>query len=134
MLSPLHGVHVAVAGDQSDTREFLAQTLRCHGALVTVHDSMRSLTRLIQVLQVNVLVVDLDDVTATHLKMIRSARDLFSPNGGRVPIVVLFSGPAAAEPRIAAEEVDAVVKKPVQAAELASIIAATMAPDHERGA
>jgi CheY-like chemotaxis protein len=132
MTSPLHGVHVAVAGDHGDARDFLVQTLRSHGALVTVHDSARSVTRLMQVLRVNVVVIDLDEVTAPRLKMIRSVRGWSPANGAHVPIVVLFSGSAQAESRILAENIDAVVRKPVQAAELARIIAATAPPHHTR--
>jgi CheY-like chemotaxis protein len=133
MSSALHGVHVALAGHGGDAREFLAQTLRYHGALVTVHDAARSLTRLMAVLQVNVLVLDLDEVSDPSVKLLRTVRGLSPHHGRRLPIVVLFSGPANAEPQLLAEDVDAVVRKPVRAAELARVIAAAAGPDHERG-
>lgn len=126
-VAPLHGVHVAVAGDDSDALEFLAQGLRYHGALVTTHDSARTVTRLMQVLLVNVLVVDLRDVSDVALKLIRNVRALPPRDGGRVPMVVLFAGPPEAEPRLVAEDVESVVRKPVQATELARIVATVAA-------
>jgi CheY-like chemotaxis protein len=131
MTMPLRGVHVAVVGDDSDALEFLAQTLRYHGALVTTHDSARSVLRLMQLLLVNVLVVDLGEVSDVSLKLIRGIRALPPEAGGRVPVVVLFSGPSQAEPRIVAEDVDSVIRKPVQAAELARVVATVYAVTSE---
>jgi CheY-like chemotaxis protein len=123
MTTPLRGVHVAVVGDDADALEFLSATLRYHGALVTNHDSARSVLRLMQLLRVSVVVVDLAEVTDVSLKLIRTVRGLPPDEGGRVPIIVLYAGPAAVEPRIVAEDVDSVIKKPVQATELARTVA-----------
>jgi CheY-like chemotaxis protein len=123
MTTPLRGVHVAVVGDASDALDFLSQTLRYHGALVTTHDSARSVLRLMQLLRVNVVVVDLVEVTDVSLKLIRTVRGLPADVGGRVPIIVLYSGPSELEPRIVAEDVDSVIRKPVQATELARTVA-----------
>ena len=131
MARALHGVHVAIAGDPSDARNVLAEILRHHGALVTVHDSARSVMRVMAALEVNVVVVDLDDVTAPHLNMIRAFRGAPAANGGRVPIVVLVSSPGDMDPRLAAVDVAAVVRKPVQVTALVRIIATAASVDQE---
>ena len=123
MTTPLRGVHVAVVGDDRDALDFLSQTLRYHGALVTTHDSARSVLRLMQLLRVSVVVIDLGDVTDVSLKVIRTVRGLPPEDGGRVPIIVLYKGPTDVEPRIVAEDVDSVIRKPVQATELARTVA-----------
>ena len=123
MTTPLRGVHIAVVGDDGDALDFLSQTLRYHGALVTSHDSARSVLRLMQLLRVSVVVVDLAEVTDISLKLIRTVRGLPPDVGGRVPIIVLYAGPMDIEPRIVAEDVDSVMRKPVQATELARTVA-----------
>jgi CheY-like chemotaxis protein len=123
MTTPLRGVHVAVVGDERDALDFLTQTLRYHGALVTHHDSARSVLRLMQLLIVNVVVVDIGELSDVSLKVITTIRALPARVGGRVPIVVLYAGPSDAEPRIVAADVDSVIRKPVQAAELAHTVA-----------
>ena len=123
MTGPLRGVHVAIVGDDRDALEFLTQTLRYHGALVTMHDSARSVLRLMQLLIVSVVVVDLVDVSDVTLKIIRTIRGLPVEDGGRVPVIVLYSGAVEVEPRIVAEDVDSVIRKPVQASELAHTVA-----------
>jgi CheY-like chemotaxis protein len=123
----LRGVHVAVAGDDRDALEVLAQPLRDHGALVTTHDPARTVLRLMQILLVNVLVVDLGDVMDIGLKLIRDVRALAPQVGGRVPVVALFAGPRTAEPLIVAEDVDSVVRKPVASAELVRVVASVVA-------
>ena len=127
MTGPLRGVHVAIVGDDRDALEFLTQTLRYHGALVTTHDTARSVMRLMQLLIVSVVVVDLGEVSDVSLKIIRTIRGLPSDEGGRVPVIVLYAGPPDSEPRIVAEDVDSVVRKPVQAAELAHTFATVYA-------
>ncbi len=130
----LRGVHVALAGEDRDALEFLAQGLKYYGALVTTHDSARTVLRVMQLLLVNILVVDLGDVLNGGLKLIRSIRALPAREGGRVPIVALFGGPPDAEPRIVAEDVDSVLRKPVPAGEFARVIAMVVAstPDSPR--
>jgi len=130
--APLRGVHVAVAGDDSGALEFLAHTLRYHGALVTTHDSARTLMRLMQLLLVNVLVVDLAEISDVGLKLLRNIRSLPPQEGGRVPIIVLHAGPPHAEQRIVAEDVDSVLRKPIQAAELARVVATVYAASSDR--
>ena len=123
MSTPLRGVHVAVVGDDRDALEFLTQTLRYHGALVTTHDSARSVMRLMQLLVVSVVIVDLSEVSDVSLKLVRTIRGLPADAGGRAPMIVLYSGTPDAEPRIVAEDVDSVLRKPLQAAELAHTVA-----------
>lgn len=45
----LRGIHVAVAGDDTDALTQLAQSLKRDGALVTAHDSARGLARVMEV-------------------------------------------------------------------------------------
>jgi len=132
--APLRGVHVAVVGDDHDTLTFIDESLRYHGALVTTHNSLRTVFRLMRVLLVNVLIVALGEGVDAGLALIRDVRALPAEDGGRVPIVVLFAGPAHAEPRVVAEDIDSLVRTPVQAAELARIIAEVFAasPDAVR--
>ena len=127
MTGPLRGVHVAIVGDDRDALEFLTQTLRYHGALVTMHESVRSVLRLMQLLMVSVVVVDLADVSDVTLKVIRTIRGLSPEDGGRVPVIVLYTGGTELEPRIVAEDVDSVIRKPVHASELAHTVAMVFA-------
>jgi len=130
----LRGVHVAVVGEDTDTLKFIDESLRYHGALLTTHKSLRTVCRLMRVLLVNVLVVDLGEGVDAGLALIRDVRALAPEDGGRVPIVVLYAGPAHAERRVVAEDIDSLVRKPVQASELARIIASVFAasPDPVR--
>ena len=123
MATPLRGVHVALVGEDNEALNFLSQTLRYHGALVTTHDSARSVLRLMELLRVAVVVVDLGTVSDVSLKLIRTVRTLPPDAGGRVPIIVLYSGPPEVESQIVAADVDSVIKKPVQATELARTVA-----------
>jgi CheY-like chemotaxis protein len=123
----LRGVHVALAGDDGDALEFLAQPLRYHGALVTTHDPARTVLRLMQILLVNVLVVDLSEVMDIGLKLIHDVRTLAAEDGGRVPVIALFPGPPSAEALVVAEDVDSVIRKPVSAAELVRVVATVVA-------
>jgi DNA-binding response OmpR family regulator len=123
----LRGVHVAIAGDERDALEFLAQPLRYHGALVTTHDPARTVLRLMQILLVNVLIVDLSDIMDDGLKLIRDVRSLSPRDGGRVPLIALFAGPSSAEPLIVAEDVDSVIRKPVGSSELVRVVASVVA-------
>src|SRR5919197_1206155 len=115
MRTPGRGVPVTVVGDDIDALSFLSQTLRYHGALVTTHDTARSVLRLMQLLRVSVVIVDLPEVNDVSLKVIRTVRGLPEEAGGRVPIIVLYTGTRENEQRIVAEDVDSVLKKPVQA-------------------
>jgi len=128
----LRGIHVAVTGDDTDALAYLAESLKRDGALVTAHGSARSLARVMQLLVVNVLVVDLSALTSESLGLIRKVRALPSEEGGRVPIVALYAGPEHDEPRLVAEDVDSVVRKPANNAEIARAIAAVFAAAPER--
>lgn len=128
----LRGIHVAVAGDDTGALTELAHSLRRDGALVTAHDSARGLARLMQVLVVNVLVVDLTALTSEALGLIRRVRALPPEEGGRVPIVALYAGPERDEPRLVAEDVDSIVRKPADDAEVARAISAVFAAAPER--
>ena len=122
----LRGIHVAVVGDTNVLAQ-LTQSLSDDGALVTAHDSGRSLARLMQLLVVNVLVVDVASLTGESVNVIRKVRALSADEGGRVPIVALYAGPAADEPQLVAEDVDSIVRQPADHAELARAIATVFA-------
>ena len=119
----LRGIHVAVVGDTKALGQ-LTQSLRDDGALVTAHDSWRRLARLMQLLVINVLVVDVASVTCESVDVIRRVRALSADEGGRIPIVALFAGPASDEPHLVAEDVDSIVRQPADHAELVRAIIA----------
>ncbi len=123
MATPLRGVHVAIVGEDREALEFLGQTLKYHGALVTAHESARSVLRVMQLLRVNVVIVDVRQVDGPSVELIEAVRRGAAADGARVPIVALYSGPADAEPRLVAADVDSVMKKPVQISELARTVA-----------
>ena len=119
----LRGIHVAVAGDDPTALAQLTASLRDDGALVTVHGSAQSLARLMALLVVNVLVVDLAARSRDHaLMLIREVRARTPNDGGRVPIIALFAGSDHDEQQLVAADVDSVVRKPADAAELSRII------------
>jgi CheY-like chemotaxis protein len=132
MMTPLRGVHVAVVGESAAALEALTQTLRYHGALVTMHDAARSLLRLMEIVVVSVVVVDLGEVTDVSLKVIRAIRALPRDRGGRVPIVALCAGAPDLEPRIVAEDVDSIARKPISGAQLAQTVATVYAVSSQR--
>jgi CheY-like chemotaxis protein len=80
-----------------------------------------------QILVVNVLVVDVGSLTGESVDVIRQVRALSADEGGRVPIVALYAGPASDEPQLVAEDVDSIVRQPVDHAELARAIIAVFA-------
>ena len=127
----LRGIHVAVVGDTNALGQ-LTQSLKDDGALVTAHDSWRRLARLMQLLVVNVLVVDVGSVTGASVDVIRRVRALSADEGGRLPIVALFAGPASDEPQLVAEDVDSIVRQPVDHAELVRAIIAVFAASPAR--
>ena len=127
----LRGIHVAVVGDTNVLAQ-LTQFLGDDGALVTVHNSWRHLARLMQLLVVNVLVVDVGSLTGESVDLIRKVRARSADEGGRVPIVALFAGPASDEPQLVAEDVDSIVRQPVDQAELTRAIIAVFAASPAR--
>ena len=128
----LRGIHVAIAGDDPNALAHLTQSLRHDGALVTTHDSARSLARVMQILVVNVLVVSLAALTSETLGLIRKVRALPRDEGGRVPIVAVYSGRPADEPWLVAEDVDSIVRTSTAEAELARAIRAVVAASPAR--
>jgi len=127
----LRGIHVAIVGDTNVLAQ-LSQFLGDDGALVTAHNSWRSLARLMQLLVVNVLVVDVGSLTGESVDLIRKVRARSADEGGRVPIVALFAGPASDEPQLVAEDVDSIVRQPVDQTELARAIIAVFAASPAR--
>ena len=127
----LRGIHVAVVGDTNVLGQ-LTQSLSDDGALVTAHDSWRRLARLMQLLVINVLVVDVASATDGSVDVIRKVRAVSADEGGRIPIVALFAGPASDEPYLVAEDVDSIVRQPADHAELVRAIIAVFAASPAR--
>jgi len=121
--APLRGVHVAVVSGDYGVLESLKQVLTYCGALVTAHESTRSILRLMEIVWVNALVVDLGDGELGST-LIRAVRALAPEDGGEVPIIALLPSRADADARLFAEKaVDSTIRKPVQATELGRVIA-----------
>jgi DNA-binding response OmpR family regulator len=128
MAARLRGIHVAVTGDDSNALAQLTSSLRDDGALVTIHDSARTLARLIPLLVVNVLVVDLVTLTGDAIAMVHDVRALTPEEGSRLPIIALYNGSEADQQRLIAARVDCVLRKPVDTGDLARTISAFASP------
>ena len=128
MAARLRGIHVALAGDDSNALAQLTSILRDDGALVTIHDSARTLSRLTRLLVVNVLVVDLTALTGDAIAIVRDVRALTPEEGSRLPIIALYTGTAADQQDLVATRVDCVLRKPVDEGDLARTISAFSSP------
>jgi CheY-like chemotaxis protein len=128
MAARLRGIHVAVAGDDSHALAQLTSSLRDDGALVTIHDSARTLSRLTRLLVVNVLVVDLVTLTGDGIAMVHDVRALRPEEGSRLPIIALYSGSESDQQRLIAARVDCILRKPVDEGDLARTIGAFSSP------
>jgi DNA-binding response OmpR family regulator len=120
--TPLRGVHVAVVSGDRGVLESLTHVLRYCGALVTAHDTARSVLRLMEIVWVNALVVDLGDGDL-GVTLIRSVRALKAEDGGEIPVIALVPARVDPQAHLFDEGVDSIIRKPVQAAELGRVIA-----------
>ena len=120
----LDGVRVMVVDDEADTRDLLSFSLRNYGAEVTALGSASEALAAIQQDKPDVLVSDIGLPGDDGYALIRKVRALDEDRGGRVPAAALTAYAKDEDRRRAiAAGFQAHVTKPVELAELASVVA-----------
>jgi len=120
----LDGVRVMVVDDEADTRDLLSFSLRNYGAEVTALGSASEALAAIQQDKPDVLVSDIGLPGDDGYALIRQVRALDEDRGGRVPAAALTAYAKDEDRhRAIAAGFQAHVTKPVELAELASVVA-----------
>jgi PAS domain S-box-containing protein len=120
----LDGVRVMVVDDEADTRDLLSFSLRNYGAEVTALGSATEALAAIQQAKPDVLVSDIGLPGDDGYSLIRQVRALDEDRGGRVPAAALTAYAKDEDRhRAIAAGFQAHVTKPVELAELASVVA-----------
>jgi PAS domain S-box-containing protein len=120
----LDGVRVMVVDDEADTRDLLSFSLRNYGAEVTALGSASEALAAIQNDKPDVLVSDIGLPGDDGYALIRKVRALDEDRGGRVPAAALTAYAKDEDRhRAIAAGFQAHVPKPVELAELASVVA-----------
>jgi len=120
----LDGVRVMVVDDEADTRDLLSFSLRNYGAEVTALGSASEALAAIQRDKPDVLVSDIGLPGDDGYSLIRKVRALDEDRGGRVPAAALTAYAKDEDrTRAIAAGFQAHVPKPVELAELASVVA-----------
>jgi signal transduction histidine kinase/ActR/RegA family two-component response regulator len=120
----LDGVRVMVVDDEADTRDLLSFSLRNYGAEVTALGSASEALAAIQRDKPDVLVSDIGLPGDDGYALIRKVRALDENRGGRVPAAALTAYAKDEDRhRAIAAGFQAHVPKPVELAELASVVA-----------
>jgi PAS domain S-box-containing protein len=120
----LDGVRVMVVDDEADTRDLLSFSLRNYGAEVTALGSANEALAAIQQDKPDVLVSDIGLPGDDGYVLIRKVRALDEERGGRVPAAALTAYAKDEDRhRAIAAGFQAHVTKPVELAELASVVA-----------
>jgi len=120
----LDGVRVMVVDDEADTRDLLSFSLRNYGAEVTALGSASEALAAIQRDKPDVLVSDIGLPGDDGYVLIRKVRALDEDRGGRVPAAALTAYAKDEDRhRAIAAGFQAHVPKPVELAELASVVA-----------
>jgi len=120
----LDGVRVMVVDDEADTRDLLSFSLRNYGAEVTALGSASEALAAIQRAKPDVLVSDIGLPGDDGYALIRKVRALDEDRGGRVPAAALTAYAKDEDRhRAIAAGFQAHVTKPVELAELASVVA-----------
>jgi CheY-like chemotaxis protein len=120
----LDGVRVLVVDDEADTRDLLSFSLRNYGAEVTALGSATEALAAIQQAKPDVLVSDIGLPGDDGYSLIRQVRALDEDRGGRVPAAALTAYAKDEDRhRAIAAGFQAHVTKPVELAELASVVA-----------
>jgi PAS domain S-box-containing protein len=120
----LDGVRVMVVDDEADTRDLLSFSLRNYGAEVTALGSASEALAAIQRDKPDVLVSDIGLPGDDGYVLIRKVRALDEDRGGRVPAAALTAYAKDEDRhRAIAAGFQAHVTKPVELAELASVVA-----------
>ncbi|HEX8118031.1 MAG TPA: response regulator, partial [Pyrinomonadaceae bacterium] len=125
----LGGVRVLVVDDNADARELLALVLGRAGAEVTAAASAAAALELLRQAEVDVLISDIGMPAEDGYALIGQARSLTAGRARRPPAVALTAYASEADRRRAlAAGFDAHIPKPVEPAELVSVIAGLVAP------
>jgi PAS domain S-box-containing protein len=120
----LDGVRVMVVDDEADTRDLLSFSLRNYGAEVTALGSASEALAAIQQVKPDVLVSDIGLPGDDGYALIRKVRALDEDRGGRVPAAALTAYAKDEDRnRAIAAGFQAHVTKPVELAQLASVVA-----------
>jgi CheY-like chemotaxis protein len=120
----LGGVRVLLVDDQADARELLGMVLGWAGAEVSAAASAAEALELLQLKEVDVLVSDIGMPAADGYMLIGRVREMTRAGAGRTPAVALTAYASEEDRRRAlAAGFDAHLPKPVEPAELISVIA-----------
>jgi PAS domain S-box-containing protein len=124
----LSQVRVLAVDDEPETLEMLKRLLQQYGAHVMTAVCARDALDALQIWRPNVLVCDLGMPEEDGYSLINKIRNLAPQRGGDIPAVALSSHKTAEETTHALEAgYQMLVPKPVEAEELASVIAAVHA-------
>ena len=129
----LAGVRVLVVDDQPDARELLTLVLGRAGAEVSSAASAAEALELFEREEPDVLISDIGMPVTDGYEFVGRVRDLGARRARRTPSVALTAYASAEDQRRAREAgFDAHIPKPVEPAELVSVIAGLVAPDRPR--
>ena len=123
----LGDVRIVVVDDDSDTREFLAEALRRHGATVRCAGSAAEAIEAVTELPADVLVSDISMPGEDGYALVRKVRA--SGSTGRIPAIALTAlARAEDQERALAAGFQSYLAKPVDPTALASVVRALVAP------
>ena len=120
----LAGIRVIVVDDETDSREFIVALLEQCGAQVTAVASAREAIEAVSQVKADVLVSDIGMPEEDGYSLIRKVRTLSAEQGGKIPAVALTAYARAEDrTRAIAEGFQMHIPKPVEPAELATVVA-----------
>jgi len=120
----LAGIRVIVVDDEADSREFIVALLEQCGAQVTAVASAREAIEAVSQVKADVLVSDIGMPEEDGYSLIRKVRTLSAEQGGKIPAVALTAYARAEDrTRAIAEGFQMHIPKPVEPAELATVVA-----------
>jgi CheY-like chemotaxis protein len=115
---------VIVVDDEADSREFIVALLEQCGAQVTAVASAREAIEAVSQVKADVLVSDIGMPEEDGYSLIRKVRTLSAEQGGKIPAVALTAYARAEDrTRAIAEGFQMHIPKPVEPAELATVVA-----------
>jgi PAS domain S-box-containing protein len=124
----LAGIRVIVVDDEADSREFIVALLEQCGAQVTAVASAREAIEAVSQVKADVLVSDIGMPEEDGYSLIRKVRTLSAEQGGKIPAVALTAYARAEDrTRAIAEGFQMHIPKPVEPAELATVVASLAA-------
>ena len=120
----LTGLNILVVDDNPDSRESLAMLLELYGASVIAADSARKALQVLEHCIPDVLLSDIAMPGEDGYALIRKVRDLPRERGGSVPAAAVTARVGAEDRhRVLAAGFQAHVPKPIDATELAVVVA-----------